>query len=204
MSHKLYSKICNHCGKHYKGIISRRFCSGSCALKARVRIIKPIEGRFWSKVDIKGEDECWEWKVCKNGWGYGNFDVNGKKQLAHRVAWELTYGPIPEGLLCLHTCDNPACNNPKHLWLGTNQDNVADMVAKGRQSHKLKGIPKKEESKVYMKGSKNGRSRLTEQDVICIRVLYQAGVQQAKIARMYKISPSQINLIIKRKAWTHI
>ena len=90
-----------------------------------------IQERFWSKVDRSGE--CWLWTAAKVQ-GYGSFD--GRR--AHRVAWELAYGPIPKGVgyhgtCVLHRCDTPACVNPAHLRLGTQADNMADRDAKGRQ-----------------------------------------------------------------------
>ncbi len=93
-----------------------------------------VEDRFWSKVAIG--DGCWEWRARRNDSGYGQFRLDGKIQHASRVAWVLTHGAIPpETPHVLHNCpdgDNPACVRPSHLWLGTNADNVADKVAKGR------------------------------------------------------------------------
>lgn len=86
------------------------------------------EQRFWSKVDRRGPDECWPWLAAKSATRYGVFD----KTRAHRVAYALTHGLIPEGRIVCHRCDNPPCCNPAHLWLGTPKDNTADMVAKGR------------------------------------------------------------------------
>jgi hypothetical protein len=96
---------------------------------------RPIAERFWEKVDRTGD--CWLW--TGSGDRYGHVRLNGKIVQAHRVAWELTNGPIPEGLQCLHTCDRPLCVNPEHLWLGTRSDNMLDMVAKGRKGGGRKG-----------------------------------------------------------------
>lgn len=87
------------------------------------------EERFWAKVE-KGPD-CWEWKAFRNK-GYGKFTYNGRMYLAHRLSWILTNGPIPDGLGVLHSCDNPPCVNPDHLFLGTQLDNMRDASNKGR------------------------------------------------------------------------
>jgi len=88
--------------------------------------------QFWARVDISEDDECWEWKRGKFYDGYGQVKWNGHGTRAHRVAWELIYGPILEGLLVCHTCDNPPCCNPSHLFLGTQKDNIQDAIHKGR------------------------------------------------------------------------
>ncbi len=87
--------------------------------------------RFWRFTDKGASGECWPRKVSPGG-AYGRVIVNGIVTRAHRYSWTIHKGPIPDGMYVLHTCDNPACVNPAHLWLGTQQDNVDDMVAKGR------------------------------------------------------------------------
>lgn len=90
---------------------------------------------LWRQVERGDEGECWEWQGSTNEHGYGRVKVGGRPgpvQLAHRVAWELINGAIPDGLCILHACDNPPCCNPSHLFLGTKADNTADMIAKGR------------------------------------------------------------------------
>ena len=89
--------------------------------------------RFWSKV-LKVEGGCWEWQAGKFTTGYGQFGLDKKQRTAHRVSYELANGPIPDGLLVRHACDNPGCVNPAHLLLGTHKDNTWDMILRGRST----------------------------------------------------------------------
>lgn len=90
----------------------------------------PLEDRFWVKV--RKSDGCWEWTAASKQGGYGKIAVGRRLMLAHRVSWELANGPIPDGLLVCHTCDNPPCVRPDHLFLGTQTDNMRDAVRKNR------------------------------------------------------------------------
>ena len=131
-------RICAYCRTTFMARMSEmsrgraRFCSQRCG---RLFQIPPLADRFWSKVDRSaGQDACWTWTAGRITDGYGGFKLNGKITPAHRIAWELTFGPIAEGLLACHRCDHPPCCNPTHLFLGTVQDNSDDMVLKGRQA----------------------------------------------------------------------
>lgn len=93
---------------------------------------------FWNKVNILGDDDCWEWKRSRNIAGYGWYRDNKIITLSHRKAWSLVNGEIPEGMFICHHCDNPPCCNPKHLFLGTAADNNRDRDKKGRGWGKVK------------------------------------------------------------------
>lgn len=93
--------------------------------------------RLWSRV-VDQPNGCREFTGCLNRWGYGKISFNGRPIGAHRMAWILTNGPIPDGASVCHRCDNPPCCNPEHLFLGTQDDNMADMNTKGRQSNQQK------------------------------------------------------------------
>jgi len=119
--------------------------------------MKPtFEERFWNNVDRREPDECWEWMRKSFVKGYGRIRRNGRKEMVHRISWELHFGPIPEGMMVCHHCDNRKCCNPAHLFLGTGSDNMQDMIQKGR------GIQPNQQ------GENHSNSRLTKQDVIQI------------------------------------
>lgn len=122
------------------------------------------------------------------GRGYGHFKIRGGMQLAHRLAYELDVGVIPEGMIILHNCDMPGCCNSKHLRLGTYADNSANMIAKGRQAQ----------------GSKSGMSKLTESDVSRIRERVAAGERQSDLAAEYGVWGGTLSSIIHRRTWRHV
>jgi hypothetical protein len=167
---------------------------------------KSIKERFEEKYIVDEETGCWEWQASKFKDGYGQFKKDGKNLKAHRFSYELHKGPIPKGeghpgtCVC-HTCDNPSCVNPDHLFLGTNAENMADMKKKGRQSRKF--------------GERNSASVLKEKDVLTIKEMLKrfppkrggvgptAGIQRF-LARWYGVSFATISDIHVGKYWTHI
>ena len=164
--------------------------------RAGTRGPKPreIAERFPDLV-VNGEpDECWPFSGTKDRNGYGRFGIPGRgrnasKVYAHRVAWELAFGEIPNGLIVMHTCDNPPCCNPAHLRLGTLADNNRDRSAKGRGR----------ENRQW--GSQNPAAKLSEDDVLMIRTLARDGVVQARIAERFGIKQAQVSKIVRGLSW---
>ena len=140
--------------------------------------------RFWSKVDVGEADECWEWLACKRR-GYDVFRIHYKLWKAHRVAWILTYGPIPKGLCVLHKCDNPGCCNPYHLFLGSQKENIQDASRKGRL-----------------------RKALTKEEVLEIWELPATGMwkpwKRQELADKFDVTRATISAILRRKNWKSI
>ena len=142
--------------------------------------------RFMDKVRKDGE--CWMWtgSVMPSN-GYGCFSYRKKIMRAHRVSYILHRGEIPSGVCVLHTCDVKACVNPDHLFLGTNADNVADRVKKGRSAQ----------------GERQGCSKLTSQQVLEIRLLYPT-TKQVTLARRFGVDKNTIYSIMKGETWKHV
>jgi hypothetical protein len=150
---------------------------------------------FWSKVDVKDLQSCWNWTGAKKPSGYGNVRVNKKYLISHRVAFSLANGEIPEGYIVCHICDNPSCCNPSHMMLGKIKSNYCDMLIKNRQQYK--------KHKAY--GSRNAMSKLTEQDVKKIREAYKSGwLNQYGLADLYGVSQPCIGSIVRNKTWSHV
>lgn len=148
--------------------------------------------RFWSKVSIAGGDDCWNWQDHCNKCGYGTIVIQRGSKLAHRIAWELTHGPIPTGLCVCHSCDNPACCNPAHLWIGTHADNMQDMVRKGRSMNGPHG------ESVHT-------AKLTEAQVILIRDLYASRhYTQDGLAALFNVTQGNIKCIVNGGTWKHL
>lgn len=154
----------------------------------------PMPERFWQKVNVAGPNDCWQWTAYRanpgrHKLGYGQFNNHGKIESAHRVAWELTFGSIPEGMKVCHSCDNPLCCNPNHLFLGTQSDNVRDMDTKGRR--------------VSMPafGERHGNARLTEDTV---RFIHQSNESSAELARVLGVSRQSVSDVRNHKTWRHV
>ncbi len=140
----------------------------------------PVSERFWAKVDTSGE--CWLWTACTKRDGYGRIWHRGKVAIAHRVAWELERGPIPEGLFVCHHCDNHRCVRPDHLFLGTQADNLQDMTAKGRRAV----------------GERLPQTRLTDAQIAEMRRLYRSGgMLQRQIAHQFGTYQGHVSAVVR-------
>lgn len=171
-----------------------------------VPISDSVQCSFWDRVDIRLPSECWKWMGTKNKIGYGDIRINGKYYTTSRISYFLSYGENIDGSLVLHTCDNPTCVNPFHLFTGTQKDNMEDMIRKGRK-YKIKGRAWKEahpDHSNHLLGSANSESKLTEEDVIEIRKKLLAKEKQSEIARQFGVSYSMICRISKGKNWLHV
>jgi hypothetical protein len=140
--------------------------------------------RFWSKVNVAGPDECWEWQAGRFSTGYGQFYFDGQSRGAHRVAYLLEVGEIENGMSVCHSCDNPLCVNPLHLWLGTPKENSQDMASKNRQRNQ-------------------GYERATNVKLTwqAVRQIRSSSKRQKDLAVEFGVSQSSISLIQRNEVW---
>lgn len=174
----------------------RVFCSFKCRQE---HACKPdvIEARFWSKVRVLSDDMCWIWIGPRTSTGYGQFDFileSGQRRYkvkAHRFSYVVSYKKSAHGLEVCHDCptgDNPLCVNPAHLWLGTQLDNITDMVSKNR----------------HIKGATSGHAKLTELQVLEIYDLHGAGWMQKDIAARFGVHSVTISDIVCGRTWKYL
>lgn len=150
---------------------------------------------FMARVEFEPNSGCWLWSGAPGSGGYGVVKYDGRNQKAHRVSWALHTGAMPprDRKVC-HRCDTPACVNPGHLWLGTQQDNIADMVAKGRHRAPSGHF-----------GTRSSVAVLDEERVWAIRHMLKLGLFGVnEIARGYDVSPMTISRIGSWHSWPHV
>jgi hypothetical protein len=157
---------------------------------------QPLLERFWSKVDVRDPDECWEWQAARVRQGYGRFWIGGHEGWnirAHRFAYELVIGEIPWGLDVCHSCDNPPCVNPAHLWVGTKKDNALDMVRKGRAW------------KPTWAGEGAPGAKLTWEQVREIRALAKTtGLTRRELGALYGVAGNTVSMIVHGQIWKEL
>ena len=177
--------------------------TGDCNLRR-----KSLRQRFWEKVSTisNGPNGCWEWKAARGARGVGLIKRYGNMGPAARVAWELTQGPIGEGLFVCHRCDNPGCCNPRHLFLGTPRDNTQDMIAKGRDRHPrgddhvFRKCPER-----VPRGEVRGNVKLTADQVREIRHRASSErISHRQLAKQYAVSRQLVDGIVSRERWQHV
>jgi hypothetical protein len=155
----------------------------------------PFEDRWAKKVIRRGDDECWGWSGSKYQHPitkeptYGAISINGKRTSAHRAVWMHLHGEIPEGMVVMHSCDNPECTNPKHLFLGTYSDNMQDMTNKGRHPGK------------FRYGEQTCSAKLNNEKAMEIRRLVAEGMTHRAAGELFGVSSVTVTNIVNNKHW---
>lgn len=206
MRHK-YTLNCAHCGEPFHPFNrNAKYCGNACrGMSDRL----PLDKQLWGNTDTGGgPDACWLFtgRILNTGYGRIAISMGDGKRVhfsAHRAAYELAYGPIPQGLLVCHRCDVRHCVNPAHLFLGTHADNMADAAQKGRMMHGERHNSRTRRD-TFPRGERHGMAKLTETDVRAIRDARAAGETGRSIAHHYGVSEDTISLIVRRKRWLHV
>lgn len=172
------------CSMHYQRLNKRGDVGSGASERTR---IKDAEEALRFKGWTVAASGCWEWKGTLSE-GRGVVTIGGRRDYAYRVAFEVWSGPIPEGLFVCHDCDNPRCINPAHLFAGTHDDNVADMVSKDRSIH----------------GTRNHYAVLEPDAVTQIRKLLSAGITQDAISRQFNVARTTVSAISTGRSWRRV
>lgn len=187
------TRTCAHCTgplpRPYRS--NRVYCSKICSRSARFRSLTEAIDHLWQFTDRSDPDGCWPWtRALRDGdHGYGTFQFNGRKVATHRFAWEVTYGPIPDGFEICHHCDNPPCNRPDHFFLGTHLDNHKDKLKKQRHPY----------------GERHGQSCFTDDQIRTIRQDYATGTRTIlEMAEYYNTHRQTLYSIVRRETWKHL
>lgn len=182
----LDTATCSRCGDTFTRFVDwreQRYCSRACGRQKdsgwRIH-------RFWNKVEKT--PTCWLWTGYRQRDGYGKLTVAGRSVRAPRYSWEITNGPIPDGMQVCHHCDNPPCVRPDHLFLGTGRANAADRNSKNRQAL----------------GERNRNARLTEPLVLELRELHRVGHGSAELARRFGLGEDAVRFAVTGRTWRHI
>lgn len=146
--------------------------------------------RFWSRVDIRGEDECWPWLGSFTHNGYGRFWFEGKTVRANRFSYQDQKGPIGDDDVIRHSCDNPPCCNPKHLLRGTQKDNIDD-----RQNRDRGAKPK---------GAKNAMAKMTDEKIMALRRLVASGEGQEAAGKQFGLTQTTVSDTVRGNLWPHL
>lgn len=188
----------------------------------------PLEVRFWSKVDKSGgPDACWPWTAYRMHHGYGVFGSNQNSMLAHRMAYLLIVGSIPDGMYVCHHCDNTSCVNVRHLFVGTQQDNMRDASSKGRISWQRHPelVPRGDQNPARLyperissavkrfyaehpervrRGEANGCAKLTEEQVREMRQMVAGGAGYTECMKKFGVSRMTVSRTVRYLAWNHV
>lgn len=155
-------------------------------------VMRSVLKRFEDKYIPEPNSGCWLWDAYVNPFGYGMMRVGPRMELSHRVSYALFVDEIPECILICHKCDVPGCVNPEHLFSGTDADNNADMIAKGRSNPAHIGMC-------------HSLAKLNDNDVMEIRTkLTFSGLTNIEISEIYNVSPSTISRVIRGQSWSHL
>jgi len=157
----------------------------------KTHVSDATKARFWSRVVVK-VGGCWLWTGSKDRDGYGALIVRNRYWVASRFSYFLHFGEIPDGVSVCHTCDNPSCVNPGHLFLGTQRQNMLDARNKGR------------EGKLWKRGETNHCAKLTEKKARKLLALRRQGISAVVAAKQFAISPAQVRKIWAGQKWKHL
>lgn len=185
------AKCRGYCATHYSRLW--KYGDSMESVPVEKRAVNPSASgwdRFWGRVSKSGDNDCWLWTGQITAGGYGRLKNNGRPVLAHRFSFTLNRGPIPDGMKVCHTCDNRACVNPNHFFLGTQLDNIQDRHRKGRDNRPS--------------GERSSTAKLKNHQVLEIRERSAKGETRTALGREYGVCHTGISGIVLRKTWRHI